>query len=111
MNETIEIAYKYGMPVFYSVVLLLVVYKFAIKVLNSYERRETNYSTIINDGMKGIADSLSELSRAHALHLQMYERLSKDVQDGFDRMHEANKYQRDEHKEIIQKIDNTGCRA
>lgn len=111
MKDIFAAAYQYGMPVVYSVVLIFGLYKFAIRVLNSYERRETSYAMIINSGMAGITSSLQELSKAHMLHLQMYERISKDVKDGFDRIHDANKFQRDEHKLMLDGVRDQKCKA
>lgn len=47
--------------------------------------------------------SLTEANNAaHANHALMFERISKDMKDGFDAVHRGNQYQREEHKEIIE---------
>lgn len=104
LDKLLEALYRYGSPTVYSAVFMIVLYKFGIRVLNSYEKRESVYSTTITTGMASITHALQELSAAHQLHLQMYERISKDMKDGFDRMHDMGKYQRDEHKELLEKI-------
>ena len=47
--------------------------------------------------------SLTESNNsAHAAHILMFERISKDMKDGFDSMNRGNQYQREEHKEILE---------
>ena len=100
-DKFLELAYRYGSPVFYSAVFAFGLYKLGVRVLNSYEKREMSYAAIINTGMANITSALQELSKAQQLNLQMYERVSKELKDGFDRQHDASKYLREEHKEII----------
>jgi hypothetical protein len=104
IEQWLEMSYRYGSPVVYSGVFIFILYKFGVRMLDSYERREASYATMINSGMAGITAQLQELSKAHLVHLQMYERISTNTRDGFDRMLEANKYQREEHREIIECI-------
>lgn len=100
-KDFLELTYKYGSPVVYSAVFIFMLYKFGMKILDSYERREISYGNIINTGMAAITTSLIEINKTSLMHLQMYGKISQDVKDGFDRMLDANKYQRDEHKEIL----------
>lgn len=103
-DKFLELLYRYGCPVVYSGAFFWVLYKFGTRILDSYERRENSYAQMINTGMAAITAQLVELGKTHQLSMQMYERISKDLKDGFDRMLEANKYQRDEHKEILAAI-------
>lgn len=104
-KEFLELLYKYGSPVVYSGVFMVMLYKFGMRILDSYERREISYGNIINTGMAAITAALTEVNKTSLMHLQMYQQLTQGMKDGFDRVQEANKYQRDEHKEIIQAIN------
>lgn len=115
MNELIESGYKYGMPIVYSVVLLLVIYKLVVRFLDSYERRETVYSKLINEGMANMNKTLQDLSADSRAYQQneflIHERMTKDIKDGFDRLIQLTTtsatYQREEHKEILEKIEDS----
>ncbi len=104
-DKFIELAYRYGSPVFYSALFAFGLYKLGVRVLNTYDLRERAYSTTINVGMANITSALQELSKTHQLNLQMYERISKDLKDGFDRMHEMGNHQREEHKQLLSKVE------
>lgn len=104
-KDLLELLYKYGSPVVYSAIFMVMLYKFGMRILDSYERREISYGNIINTGMAAITASLVEINKTSLMHLQMYGQITQNMKDSFDRMSEANKYQRDEHKEIIAAIN------
>lgn len=100
-DKFLEYGYRYGSPLLFACALMFAFYKVGMRILDSYERREASYGNIINTGMASITLALQELSRTHQIHLQMFERISKDLKDGFDRQYENSKYLREEHKEVV----------
>lgn len=59
---------------------------------------------LVNDTLSKVTNNLASLTvsndQAHANHVLMFERISKDVKDGFDSLRQGNLYQRDEHKDL-----------
>lgn len=108
-NDLFSKSYQYGMPVVYSIVLLFIIYKFASRVLDSYERRETTFSKLLNDGMANMALALKEISVSntamHQNHALLSARLSQDLKDGFDRLIEISKFQRADLQKMTEKMD------
>ena len=107
-EKFLELAYRYGSPLVYSGVFLFGLYKFSIRILNSYDKREEKYVSLIDGTMKHVTDALLKVHEScnsnHQVDLLILERISKEIKDGFERMYEADKYQREEHKEILTKI-------
>lgn len=108
LKTTAELIYRFGFPVAGCVLLGWVMYKVGMKILDSYERRETVFSKIINEGMKTISDQVSQMNAAnvgaHQMQVAMLQQMEKNQKDGFDRMVDTAKYQREEHKEMIKMI-------
>lgn len=59
---------------------------------------------LVNGQLSRVTIALQSLTEsnnsAHANHLLAFERISKDMKDGFDAMNRGNAYQREEHKDL-----------
>ena len=64
---------------------------------------------MIDGTMKHVTDALLKVHEScnsnHQVDLLILERISREIKDGLDKMHEADKYQREEHKEILNNLN------
>lgn len=104
MSETqnfIELALKNGI----AVVLCFVMVAFCMGIVKwVFTFMDKLLMETLANIRKETIDLRQSTEAAHQTHLLMCESISRNQKDGFDRMLDANKYQREEHKEIISRM-------
>ena len=108
LEQFFELLNKFGMPIVFSGIFLVILYKLGVRILNNYDARESRYIKVLDDSLSKLSAALKSVSdtcaSSHSADVMMNERISKDIKDGFDSMKEMGRYQREEHKDILNAI-------
>lgn len=92
-----DLTLQYGIQVvlcFVMIIMFALILRFVLKFMDK----------LVNDTLNNQTKALIALTDsnnvAHSNQLLMFERISKDIKDGFDSMRQGNIFQRDEHKDL-----------
>jgi len=103
-EKAIAAANQYGIATVLCILMIGVLCWVLKWVFDTSSRRETALANIINTGLTSLTASISDLSKNIQANTLMIQEVARNMKDGFDAVHKLAGYQRDEHKEILEKM-------
>lgn len=115
VKETLEYSTQYGIATVIAVVLMLfflgvfvIVLRWVFRLTSDMRKesheRELALAALLNNSLKGVTDSLHQ-------NTVVCQQITQSLKDGFDRMVEIGKYQREEHDKIMKSMNDNQERA
>jgi len=110
LKDVVELAARYGIAVVLCFIVIGILVWVLRWVFRTSAHREEALANIVNVGLANLTTSMNKLSDSISANTAMIQAVGKEMKEGFERMNEAAKYQREEHKEMLSSIKDS-CKA
>ena len=111
LEKTAQLANQYGIATVLCLVVVGILCWVLKWVFDTSKAREAAMSQMVNVGLANLASSMTKLADSINANTSMIQEVTREMRAGFEKLADADRYQRDEHKNIIGLLNDNECKA